>query len=382
MSEVKLAARMAAMNESATLALNARAKQLAAEGRTIYNLTAGELTTSTPEFIQEAVATKLDQNKYTPVAGLAELRQKIADHANEFYGFDWVAAENVVITGGAKPALSAAFLALLDEGDEVIVPVPAWVSYINLIELAGGRAVEVPLTADYDLNVESVVAAITDKTKMIILNSPHNPTGAVFSEASLRTLAAKLKGSNIIVLADDIYSKLVFDDYFAVPKAGFEDLLIINGFSKSQALTGWRVGYMIASAEVASAATSLLSHMTGNAALPSQYAALAAMDKHDLPPQSTLDTLGRNRQLAIDGLAEAGIKHNVPGGAFYIFLDLRDLTDNSADWCEKLLNEAGVALVPGEAFSTPGFARLTFVADESVLQPALQALKEFVKGDK
>lgn len=383
MSEVKLAARMVAMNESATLALNAQAKQLAAEGRTVYNLTAGELATSTPEFIQDSVASKLDQNKYTPVAGLPELRQKIAAHAMEFYGLNWIQSENVVVTGGAKPALSAAFMAMLDEGDEVILPVPAWVSYISLIELAGGKVIEVPLTSDYDLDVSAIVDAISPKTKMIVLNSPHNPTGAIFSEHSLKALAIQIQGRSITVLADDIYSKLVFEDtYFAVPKADFDNLLIINGFSKSQAITGWRVGYMIASSEVAAAATSLLSHMTGNAAVPSQYAALAAMDKNDQPLQSTLDTLAQNRQLAIDGLADAGIKHNVPGGAFYIFLDLRDITDNSAAWCESLLNEAGVALVPGEAFSAPGFARMTFVADEAVLKPALAALKEFTKGGK
>lgn len=382
MTEVKLAARMAAMTESATLALNARAKRMAAEGHTVYNLTAGELASDTPPFIREAVAPTLSQNKYTPVAGLPELRQKIAAHAQHFYGLDWVKSPNVVVSGGAKPALHAAFMALLNEGDEVIVPVPAWVSYISLIELTGAQAVKVPLTPDYDLDVNALMSKVSGQTKMIILNSPHNPTGSVFSRAAVADLAERLKGSGITVLADDIYSKLVFDDdYCAVPKAGFENLVIVNGFSKSQALTGWRIGYLIASEPVAEAATTLLSHMTGNAALPSQHAALAAMDKHDQPPRETLDTLRRNRRLAVDGLGEAGIKHSLPGGAFYVFLDLTSLTDNSAEWCERLLVETGVALVPGEAFGAPGYARLSFVADQAVLEPALLKIKEFVGGD-
>jgi aspartate aminotransferase len=379
MTQVKLASRMASLNESATLALNARAKQLAAGGRTIYNLTAGELASDTPEYIQKRVAKTLDQNKYTPMAGLPELRQKIASHAREFYGLDWIQAENVVVTGGAKPALYATFLALINPGDEVIVPVPAWVSYMDLIELVGGKVIEVPLSDDYDLKVKAVISAITPKTKAILVNSPHNPTGAVFSKTAVDELAAALRGKNIYVISDDIYSRLVLDDGFEpVPKSGFNNLVIINGFSKSQALTGWRIGYLIADKDVAQAATSLLSHITGNASVPSQQAALAAMEKNDQPPAETLSALRKQREIVVKGLSDAGIKHNVPAGAFYVFLDLRELTNNSAEWCEKLLVEAGVALVPGEAFRAPGFARLTFVTAEEILKEAMLALKDFV----
>ncbi len=369
------------MQESATLALNARAKQMAAEGKTVYNLTAGELATDTPHYIQAAVAKELSKNKYTPVAGLPELRQAIAEHTTDFYGLDWIKPENVVVTGGAKPAIYAALLALINPGDEVIVPVPAWVSYIDLIELVGGVVVEVPLTEEYDLDVAIIKAAITPKTKAIIINSPHNPTGAVFSQTSIKELAATT--DDIYVISDDIYATLVFeDDFEPTPKAGFNKLVIINGFSKSQALTGWRIGYLIADKTVASAATSLLSHITGNAPLPSQYAALEAMKGHDQPPASTLKALIDQKEIVTKGLENAGIKHNIPGGAFYVFLDLRELTNDSAEWCERLLTETGVALVPGEAFSAPGFARLTFVADETVLKKALEQIKKFVGAAK
>ncbi len=381
---------MAVMNESATLALNARAKRLAAESKTIYNLTAGELADDTPPYIQAAVAKTLEKNKYTPVAGLPELRQAIADHVNDYYGSRIgtnssildengpIAAANVVVTAGAKPALYAALLSLVNPGDEVIVPVPAWVSYLDLIKLAGGKPVAVPLTAEYDLDVAAIKAAITPKTKAIIINSPHNPTGAVFSKQAVAKLAAVLKGSDIYVIADDIYTQLVFeDDFTPVPKAGFERLVIINGFSKSQALTGWRIGYLIADKSVAGAATALLSHITGNAPLPSQYAGLEAMKRHDQPPQATLDALLKRRELVSKGLKATGIKFHLPAGAFYFFLDLRDYTTNSADWCEQLLIETGVVLVPGEAFSTPGFARLSFVTDEKTLNRALVEIKRF-----
>lgn len=386
MNQIVLAERMAQLSESATLALNARAKQLAAEGKTIYNLTAGELATETPDYIQEAVAQTLRFNKYTPVAGLPELREQLATESRAFYGLDWIEPANVVVTAGAKPALFAVLQTLLNPGDEVIVPVPAWsVTYYPLIELAGGKVVEVPLTVDYDLDPAAIVAQLSDKTRAIIINSPHNPTGTVFSGTALRELAELLKGRGVTVIADDIYSKLVYqDDFTLAASCEFEQLIIVNGFSKSQALTGWRIGYLIANTEVAQAVTSLLSHVTGNAAVPSQHAALAALTRHDRPPQATIDALKRQRQMVVDALSGIpGIKHNIPGGAFYVFIDLRELTDNSAEWCERLLLEAGVALVPGEAFSAPGFVRLTFVTDESTLQAALEQIRDFVtKGTK
>jgi len=382
MTEIVLASRMAAMKESATLALNARAQQLTAEGRTIYNLTAGELATPTPEYIQQAVAGRLADNKYTPVAGLPELRQAVAEHARSFYGLDWIQPANVVVSGGAKPALAATFLALLNPGDEVIVPTPAWlVSYRPLVELAGGVVIEVPLTTKLDLDVAAIERAITARTKAVVLNSPNNPTGGVYSQAAVEQLASLLNQRGLMVIADDIYSKLVFEKTFKpVPTAGFKQIVIVSGFSKSQALTGWRVGYLIADQPLAQAATSLLSHLTGNASRPAQYAALEALQRDDQPPTTTMEDLRRRRDIISQGLDAAGITYQLPGGAFYFLLDVRPFNQNSAAWCEQLLIQAGVALVPGEAFGAPGFARLTFVADDKTLRGALQQLTAFVKG--
>lgn len=353
---------------------------MAAEGKTIYNLTAGELASETPDYIKDYVADKLSLNKYTPVAGLPDLRAGIAANVNAFYGLDWVRPENVIVTAGAKPALYAALLSIINPGDEVIMPTPAWVSYYHLIELAGGKVVEVPLGENYDLDVLAIAHSITDKTKAIILNSPHNPTGAVFSRDSLEQLAARLRGSNVFVISDDIYVKLVYTENISLPAdCGFENLIIINGFSKSQALTGWRIGYAVAGEGIVSAMTSLLSHIMGNASLPAQEAGLAALTRHDQPPEETIEALKRQRGIvknALDNIPT--LSYHLPDGAFYFFLDLRRLTDNSSAWCEDLLTKTGVALVPGEAFSAPGFVRLTFVSDSATLEAALQKISEYL----
>lgn len=383
MSEYKLADRLNGLEESATLALNTQANQLKAEGKTIYNLTAGELATETPDYIQDAVAKKLNSNGYTPVAGLPELRQLIASQSRQYYKLDWIKPENVVVTAGVKPALFACFQLLINPGDEVIVPTPGWtVTYKPLIELARGVCVEAPLTTGFDLDVPAIVAAITSKTKAIIVNSPQNPTGTIYSEAKLKELAEKIKGSNITIISDDIYNKLIYSpDYTSPAACGFERIIILNGFSKSQALTGWRIGYLIAETKIAQAATNLLSHVTANASVISQYAGIEAMNRQDAPPASTLDDLEAQRQVVIDGLSSIPeIKCNQPGGGFYIFIDLRDITEDSFDWCQRLLNQAGVALVPGEAFSAPGFARLTYTSDTSTLKLAIEKIKQFIGG--
>jgi aspartate aminotransferase len=382
MTKISLSGRVSNMSESATLALNARVKQLAAEGQIIYNLTAGELATDTPLYIQEYVAKNLKLNKYTPVAGLPELRQSIADNAKEFYQKDWIMPENVIVTAGVKPAIYTALLSIINPGDEVILPKPAWGSYYDLIELAGGKVVEVNMSDKFDIDPQAIFDKLSEKTKAVIIASPHNPTGAVASKQALDELAAELRGTNVTIIADDIYAKLVYtDNFIPTPYAEFENCIIVNGYSKSQALTGWRIGYAIANKEIIDAMVSITSHIIGNASLPAQEAAIAALSRDDKPPQTTIDALIRQRRMVIDTLNVVGtVSFVLPDGAFYFFLDLRQITNSSAKWCEDLLSETGVALVPGEAFRYPGFARLTFVTDEVTLKVALDYLVKFIKN--
>lgn len=375
-----LSKRLANLEESVTLALNAKVKGLQASGQTVYNLTAGEPDCDTPVYIQKAVAKALDQNKYTPSAGLPALRDAIALSAQVFYAAKWIKEKNIVVTAGAKPALFASFQALLDPGDEVIIPTPSWVSYRHQVELAGGAVVEVPLKSDFDLDAKAMAQKIGPRTKIILINSPHNPTGSVFSVNEIAKLARAVKDKPIFVLSDDIYARLVYDhDYCPITTQPFnkDRLVIINGFSKSQALTGWRIGYLIAPPAVATAVTQLLSHVFGNAPLPSQIAALSALERGDKPPM--LKDLRRRRKLVSKALAKIPkIEFTLPGGAFYFFIDVRQMTYDSQTWCENLLAKKQVALVPGEAFGAPGFVRLSFAASDKTLVDGLKKMREFV----
>lgn len=376
-----LSKRLANLEESTTLALNAQVKALAASRQTVYNLTAGEPDQDTPLYIQKSVSQSLNQNKYTPTAGMPALKTAIVASTQEFYKAKWIEEKNIVVTAGAKPALFAVFQALLDKGDEVIIPTPSWVSYKHQVELSSGKVIAVSLKDNFDLDAKTVIKAITSKTKIILINSPNNPTGAVFSAGELKKLASYLKGKKIFVLSDDIYARLVYGaPFIPLTTLGFDKqcLIIINGFSKSQALTGWRIGYLIANLEVANAITQLLSHTLGNAPVPSQLAALSALEHKDHPPM--LKDLNRRRTLVSKLLDKIdGINYVMPGGAFYFFINVSKLTNNTEDWCRKLLDQKHVALVPGKAFAAPGYVRLSFAASDETLKNAVQKIAEFVK---
>jgi aspartate aminotransferase len=371
------------MQESPTLALNAKAKERAANGLPVFNLTAGEPDIETPKFIVDYVAGKRKENKYTPAAGMPELRQMIARYYRDYFGQAWVEPANVTVTAGAKPALTAIFTSILNNGDEVIVPKPAWVSYRAEIEIAGGRAVFVPTKDDYDLNVEEISHAINPKTKAIIINSPNNPSGAVYSRQSLNDLAELLTNKDIFVISDDIYSRLVYTDlYLPLHTAISKDkLVIINGFSKSQGLTGWRIGYIISSKELQIRLSSLLSHTNGNAPVMAQHAAVAALKHGDKP--DFLPDLEHKRQFVDKLLSKIhGIKYKKPAGGFYYFVDIRQIEPNSELFCQSLLQKYGVVLVPGEAFEMPGFFRLSYATNERMLKEGINKLTKYIKETK
>lgn len=381
MGQHELSQRLSTIKESATLALNAKVKALASAGETVYNLTAGEPDGPTPPYIIEEVSKHLHENKYTPVPGLPQLKKAIAEHCRTFYDAAWIDESSVVVTAGAKPALSAIMQSLLNPGDEVIVPTPAWVSYTYMIELADGVIKPVPLNQDFDLDVDAITAAITDKTKAIIINSPNNPTGKMYSPKRLKELAQALKDKNIYVIADDLYTKLVFERFSPITSQGFskDRLVLVNGFSKSQALTGWRIGYVIASQAVVQALSNILSHTSGNASLPGQYAAISALQQQDVPPM--LDELKARRQLVAKALSRIdGLSFTMPDGAFYFLIDVRQQSDDANAWCASLLEEKGVALVPGDDFYAPGSVRLSYAVDESTLRAALTRIDEFINN--
>lgn len=378
MSELPTSDLVAGIEPSATLALNARVKQMASEGKKVYNLSVGELSCDTPAYIQEYVKKHLEQNKYTPAAGLNELREKTSSYVKDFYNVKWVNKANIVVTPSVKPAIWASLTTLLNPNDEIILPVPTWVSYKHIIHSVRAKVITTQLTPSFDIDPSDIESKITPKTKAILLNSPQNPTGAIYSAESLNKLVNIANEHNITVLSDEIYSRLVYDkNYRPASSFGFNNLIILDGFSKSQALTGWRIGYMVAEAKFAAACTSLLSQNIGNAPVLSQYAALSALERNNEPVM--FEQLKANLELSCSLLDSINkVSYQRPSGAFYIFLDLRQMTDNDTKWCEDLLQQTGVALVAGSEFFAPGFARMSFAVDQATLSEAINLIKEFV----
>ncbi|MDX1765531.1 MAG: aminotransferase class I/II-fold pyridoxal phosphate-dependent enzyme, partial [Candidatus Saccharimonadales bacterium] len=329
------------------------------------------------------VKNKLSDNKYTPVAGLPELRDAIASYYQNYFHSGWIESGNVTVTAGAKPALTAVFMSLLNPGDEVIIPKPAWVSYQSEVEVAGGKAVFVETTKKFDLDVSAISNAITKKTKAIVINSPNNPTGKIYSRKPLDALAELVNLHDVTLVSDDIYSRLVYSELYLPLNSEIDPakLVIVNGFSKSQALTGWRIGYCISSQDLQSKISSLLSHTNGNAPVTSQHAAIAALEREDEP--EFLHDLVDKRDQAIKLLQDIDIvSFHEPEGGFYVFVDIRSFTNNSDQFCQDLLESKGVGVVPGEAFEMPGYIRISYATNSSTLSSGLKKMKEFIEESK
>ncbi len=379
---MQLAKRLENISESETIKLNTLAKELEGQGKIIINLTAGELDFATPQNLQKAVAKKLSENKYTNTLGLPLLRQLIAKKIAAETGWK-ISPQNIAATAGAKTGLYALFQTLINPGDEVIIPVPSWVSYEHQIKLAGGKPIFVPLTKNFDLDTAAIKKRLSKKTKAIIINSPHNPTGKVFSRPALLALDKLIKKTSLFVISDEIYNTLTYRPKKTAVKSLAEviskksNLILINGFSKSEAITGWRIGYVIAAPEIISGMNKFLSHAGGNPAVPSQWAAITSL-KQNRPNLQTLNILAKRRNLVTQMLNTIPkISFYEPDGAFYFFINIRLICTNTQKFCQQLLANRQVALVPGEAFHAPGFIRLSFAASEKNLTLGIKRFKDF-----
>jgi aspartate aminotransferase len=380
---MQLAKRIESLSESGTIKQSSLVKALQAQGKNIINLTAGELDFGTPLYLQKAVAKKLPENKYTNTLGLPLLRQLIAKKIKKETGWQ-ISSQNIAATAGAKTGLFALFQTIINPGDEVIIPIPAWVSYEHQIKLAGGKPIFVPLSKNYDLDIKAIKGKITKKTKAIIINSPHNPTGKIFSRPALLALNKLIKNTGIFVISDEIYNTLTYLPKKSVVKSLAEvisnksKLIIINGFSKSEAITGWRIGYAVAAEKIISGMNKFLSHAGGNPAVPSQWAAITALKQNKSKTQ-TLNILAKRRILASRLLKTIpGISFYEPGGAFYFFIDVRPICRDTQKFCRLLLAKQQAALIPGEAFQAPGFIRLSFAASEKDIALGINCLKNFI----
>jgi aspartate aminotransferase len=393
--ERRVSARIAAIAESATLKVDAKAKALQAEGRPVIGFGAGEPDFSTPDYIVEAAvdaARDPRNHRYTPSGGLPELTQAIAEKTRRDSGLE-VSPAQVVVTNGGKQAIYEAFATMLDPGDEVIVPAPYWTTYPESIRLAGGVAVAVAAdeTQEYKVTVEQLEAARTDRTKVLLFVSPSNPTGAVYTADEIRAIGAWVEEHGLWVLTDEIYEHLVYDDLetgslpVLCPELA-EHCVVVNGVAKTYAMTGWRVGWMIAPTDLAKAATNLQSHATSNVSNVAQRAALAAVTG-DLSAVGVMKAaFDRRRRTIVSMLGEIdGVVCPMPEGAFYAYPSVKALLgkeyggrriDTSADLAEYILEQAEVAVVPGEAFGTPGYLRLSYALGDDDLVEGITRLQK------
>jgi aspartate aminotransferase len=395
--EARVSRRIAAIEESATLAVDARAKALRAAGEDVIGFGAGEPDFPTPDHIVDAAAAACADPRnhhYTAAAGLPELREAVAAKTARDSGYR-VQASQVLVTNGAKHAVYNAFASLLDPGDEVLVPSPYWVTYPEAIRLAGG--VPVPVAADettgFRVSVEALEAASTPRTKVLLFVSPSNPTGAVYPPEEVETLGRWALGRGLWVVTDEIYEHLVYGDRtFSSMPALVPDLaercVVVNGVAKTFAMTGWRVGWMIAPRDVTAAAANLQSHATSNVANVSQRAALAALTGDMTCVAAMREAFDRRRRL-MHGLLDAipGVSCPEPEGAFYAFPSMagvlgRDVGGRTAattmELAEIVLEEAKVAIVPGEAFGAPGYARLSYALGDTQLEEGVTRLAKLL----
>lgn len=372
-----------------TLAISARAKAMKAEGLPVCSFSAGEPDFDTPDHIKAAAKAALDAGKtrYGPAAGEPALRQAIANklqHDNSLcYG-----PENVIVTNGGKHSLYGLMMALIEPGDEVIIPAPYWLSYPEMVKLAGGTPVIVPTTAEqnYRITPEQLRQAITPQTKLFILNTPSNPTGMVYSPAEIAALAAVVVEADIWVVSDEIYEKILYDgathlSIGAVSPEAFEHTIISNGFAKAYSMTGWRVGYLAGPAELIKAVATVQGHSTSNVCTFAQYGAIAALEG----PQDCIATMGsafaERRQVIIDRCrAIDGLSCGEPEGAFYLYIDISALGIPSLDFCTELLNEKYVAAIPGIAFGAEGTIRASYATDMDTILAGMDRLEAFVAG--
>lgn len=376
----------AALSPSLTLAVTNRAKEMKANGEQVFGLAGGEPDKDTPENIKQAAIKALENGatKYTPSVGLPQLRQAISDKLKRDNNLDY-GIDQICVCSGAKPAVATALRATIGEGDEVIIPSPYWVSYPSMVQLCGGTPVFVETKAEngWKITPEEFEEAMTPRTKMIILTTPHNPTGAVYTEEELRALGEVALGEDILILSDEIYEHLIYGDEKHVSMASLSpelyDLTItVNGFSKGYAMTGWRLGYTAAPTEIAKAIKLIQDHTASNATTFCQYGAIEALTGDQSFIADLREEYDFRRQYVYDRLSKMPkVKVVEPKGAFYFFLDMSELGMDSRSLCEKLLERYKVAAVPGIAFGNDNAIRISYCTSLDVLKEGLDRLEDF-----
>ncbi len=383
-----LTRRIQRLNESLTLAITTLARELKAEGKDILSFSAGEPDFDTPEVIKEEAirAIKEGFTKYTAVAGIPELLDAIAFKLKRDNNLSYKPS-NIITSNGAKHSLFNLIQALIEEGDEVIIPAPYWVTYPELVRFSGGVPVSVETTDanGFKMSAKELKEVISPKTKMLILTTPSNPTGSLYTKKELEEIAEVLKGTNVYVCSDEMYEKLVYDKKFvsvaSINDDMFQRTITVNGLSKSVAMTGWRFGYLASpNSELISAMKKLQSQSASNINSITQHAAIAGLDgRADEDMEKMRVEFQKRRDLACELINEIdNLSVVTPDGAFYLFINIKKVSNDSIKFAKELLSQKGVAVVPGIGFGSEGYIRFSFATDEKSIIEGIKRLKEFV----
>ena len=389
-NQAKLSTWASNIAPSPTLAVDAKAKELKAAGEDVCGFGAGEPDFDTPEFIKEACiqAIREGKTKYAPAPGIPALREALAEHYRNNNGVDGVTAAQVVVSPGGKYSCYLAILAVISPGDEVIIPAPYWVSYPEMVKLAGGvpKTIFAGLDRGFKISPDQLRAAITPKTRMVILNSPSNPTGAIYSAEELQALTEVAIEAGIYLMSDEIYEYLLYDGVKHVSPASFskeaaDSVITVAGFSKTFSMTGWRLGTLMAPLPVAKAVASLQSQTSSNATTFAQYGALAAVQNWEQSMAAVngmLEVFDARRLRLLEGLrAIPGIECARAQGAFYLFPNIEKLGLSDSEFAARILEEEKVAVVPGSAFGADGYVRLSYATSDDVIHKGLERMARF-----
>ena len=387
-----LTKRINALSESITIAVSNLAQELKAQGKDILSFSAGEPDFDTPQVIKDTAIKAINDGftKYTAVDGIPALKQAIIDKLQRENGLTYTPAQ-VIVNNGAKHSLFNLFSAIVEEGDEVIIPAPYWVTYPELVKYCGGTPIEIDTddASGFKITPEQLKNAITPKTKMIVITSPSNPTGSVYTRDELTALGKVLEGTDIIVASDEMYEKLIYDGEFTSSAAVSEDMfkrtVTINGLSKSVAMTGWRFGYMASHrTDIIKATKTLQSQSTSNINSITQKAAITGLDgSADKDIEMMRIEFKKRRDEAVQLFnAIDGLSVLKPDGAFYLFVNIKEISNDSLQFSKDLLEQTGVAVVPGVGFGSEGYFRFSFATDIDSIRKGIKRIEGFVKGLK
>jgi len=385
---MKVAKRMKRIKPSGTIAMAERARELERKGRRVYHLDMGEPDFATPKHIREAAVKAIEEGftHYTSSRGLLELREAISEDLKG-RGIDADPENEILVTLGAKHAIYAAALSTLDPGDEVLVLSPTWPTHFQCVEIAEAEAIEIPCGDDYRLDEESLKMAVTDKTSMILTASPNNPTGGVLSRGEVKAIVDIAADNDLLILSDEIYDRIVYDGVKPVSPASFaegrERTIIVNGFSKAYAMTGWRLGYAVANREIIESMNRIQQSTTTCPVSFVQKAGIAALRSSQNCVEEMVREYDRRRRFIVDRINKIeGIRCVKPKGAFYIFPDISSLEIPSFEFCMRLLEEAGVSTTPGSVFGRcgEGHIRISYANKIEVIAESVERIKEFVEN--